>query len=95
LDGGKIAMQGTVNDLKKQNRGEGFAVEVSEPAVADGLQVAFPMAQRTTPTSLTLVGEEGLLYELLSYLGEHEIPVGRIERIEPSLESLFVEVVSK
>lgn len=95
LDGGKIAMQGTVNDLKKQNRGEGFAVEVSEPAVADGLQVAFPMAQRTTPTSLTLVGEERLLYELLSYLGEHEIPVGRIERIEPSLESLFVEVVSK
>ena len=95
LDGGRIAMQGTVHDLKKQNRGEGFSVEVLDPAVADGLQEAFPMALRTAPTSLTLVGEERLLYELLSYLGEHEISVGRIERIEPSLESLFVEVVSK
>ena len=95
LDGGKIAMQGSVNDLKKQRGGEGFSVEVLHPADADLLQGAFPSAVRAADTVLTLVGEERLLYELLSYVGEHKIPVGRIERLEPSLESLFVEVVTK
>jgi ABC-2 type transport system ATP-binding protein len=65
------------------------------PADADRLQEAFPSAVRNADTELTFVGEERLLYALLSYVGEHRIPVGKIERLEPSLESLFVEVVTK
>ena len=95
LDGGRIAMQGSVSDLKKQRGDEGFSVEVLHPADADLLQGVFPMAVRASAVSLTFSGEERLLYALLSYVGEHKIPIGRIERLEPSLESLFVEVVTK
>jgi ABC-2 type transport system ATP-binding protein len=95
LDGGKIAMQGTVNDLKKQRRGEGVRVEVLQDTDADRLQCVFPSATRTSANCLTIEGEAQVLYDLLSYVGAHRIPVGKIERIEPTLESLFVEVVKK
>ena len=35
------------------------------------------------------------MFEVLTFITEHKIATSKIERSEPSLESLFMEVVAK
>lgn len=41
------------------------------------------------------LGEQFKMFEVLEFITEHKILISKIERVEPSLESLFMEVVSK
>lgn len=45
--------------------------------------------------TLLFLGEQFKMFEVLEFITEHKILISKIERVEPSLESLFMEVVSK
>ena len=45
--------------------------------------------------ALLFLGEQFKMFEVLEFITEHKILISKIERVEPSLESLFMEVVSK
>ncbi|MBP5728674.1 MAG: hypothetical protein J6Y48_16505, partial [Clostridia bacterium] len=59
------------------------------------LQAAFPDMRQTGPNQLVFSEKEYAPGEVLRFVADRAIPVVKIERMEPTLESLFVEVVAK
>lgn len=95
LNNGKIAMQGTVARLKDTRHTQEFIVETTRAVDADTLLCAFKNARQIEKETLIFSGGETEMFEVLKFITEHRIPVSKIERIEPSLESLFMEVTGK
>ena len=95
LNDGRIALQGKVDCLKQANRAETFTVEAANASHAETLAQAFPhITERGKDTLVFSGGEEDFL-AVLRFIAENKLSVRRVERTEPSLESLFLEVVAK
>ena len=95
LNDGKIVKQGTVSELKGTHYTEEFMVEVVEKESLKQLTGAFSNIREAGQDTLVFAGGDVQMHKVLRFIAEHEIPIRRIERTEPSLESLFMEVVSK
>ena len=95
LNNGKIAMQGTVAKLKDIRHTQEFIVETTRAVDADTLLCALKDARQIEKETLIFSGGETEMFEVLKFITEHRIPVSKIERIDPSLESLFMEVTGK
>ena len=95
LGDGKIAMQGTVAELKKLHRKEEFTLELADDSHMPALLAHFPAAKAEGKETLCFLGREGEMSALLAFIAENNIPFTKIERAEPTLESLFMEVAAK
>ena len=93
LHDGKIAMQGSVDELKRMGRADRFAVETDSEAVAKELVSAFEGAILSENGTVILEGGEERMLAVMGFIAEKGLSVRRVERLEPSLESLFLEVV--
>lgn len=94
LDQGRIAMQGAVSQIRSLGAAQGFFVEPARAADALQLMQAFPNSRRQE-NAVVFSGGEEQQFAVLTYLAEHRLPVEKLERIEPTLESLFLEVTQK
>ena len=94
LHDGNIAMQGTIAQLRSKRASDGFIVETERKGDADTLMQVFADLQRTEHNALMFHGGEDYFFAIMRYITENRIPVQRIERIEPTLESLFLEVTT-
>lgn len=92
LNDGKIVMQGTIAELRSMRSSDGFTVETEEKEAVDMLLGAFGDLQRTEQNTLVFHGSEDRFFAVMKYIAENRIPVQRMERLEPTLESLFLEV---
>ena len=92
LNDGKIVMQGTMAQLRNRRSSDGFIVETGKGEVTDTLIKAFRELQRAEGNTLVFHGEENRFFDIMQYVAENRIPIQRMERIEPTLESLFLEV---
>ncbi len=92
LNDGKIAMQGTIADLRNKRASDGFIFETEQKGAADMLIKAFGDFERTEQNALVFHGGEDRFFSIIQYIAENRIPIQKIERIEPTLESLFLEV---
>lgn len=92
LNNGKIAMQGTIAELRNKRSSDGFIIETGHKGAADALIKAFGDLKRTKQNALIFHGSEDRFFSIMQYIAENKIPVQRIEQIEPTLESLFLEV---
>lgn len=88
---GKTTTMKIILGLLKSDRGEVF---VSGERVKYG-QTATNRYIGYLPDTLLFLGEQFKMFEVLEFITEHKILISKIERVEPSLESLFMEVVSK
>ena len=95
LNDGKIALQGTVDCLKQAKHSEEFTVETSSCNHAEKLATAFSNIKTREKDTLVFSGDEEDFLSVLRFIAENKISVRKVERIEPSLESLFLEVVAK
>lgn len=93
LNNGKIAMQGTIAELRNKRSSDGFIIEIGQKGAADALIKAFGDLKRTKQNALIFHGSEDRFFSIMQYITENKIPVQRIEQIEPTLESLFLEVI--
>ena len=93
LEGGRIAMQGSIEELKGIKRAESFKIEVL--GGAETIAKAFPDAKAEPDGSIRFEGGEDKIFEVLDFIGKNRIPFLKIEREGASLESLFVEVAGK
>ena len=93
LEGGRIAMQGSIEELKGIKRAESFKIEVL--GGAEMIAKAFPDAKTEPDGSIRFEGGEDKIFEVLDFIGKNRIPFSKIEREGASLESLFVEVTGK
>ncbi len=92
LNEGKISMQGTIAELQSKRASDGFLVETEQKKAADTLMKAFGELKRTEQNTLVFHGGEDRFFAIMQYIAENRIPIQKMERIEPTLESLFLEV---
>jgi ABC-2 type transport system ATP-binding protein len=92
---GKIALQGTVSELKKLRREEKFTLELTGSEHIPVIAAKFPSAKADGNETLSFSGGEEDMHALLAFIAENKIPFTKIERAEPTLEALFMEVAAK
>ena len=94
LHEGKIALKGTLEEVKKLRKATAAQLETERPRDAIVLQHTFPFLELTGRSRLRLEDPERMP-EIMYFLADRQIPIQRIERLEPTLEDLFLEVIGK
>lgn len=96
LHGGRIVLQGTFDEIKSNHKGTDMEIEFTK---AEDIARFSCVYMEGKPISATKVlyekKSESDMLEIMSILAENGICVQRIERLEPTLEDLFVEVAGK
>ena len=92
LDDGKVRMQGTLADLRGGKSRQEYCVETVRESDLLLLQDAFNGMRRTGGQQLVFAESAHPLHLVLGFIAERQIAVSRIERLEPTLESRFMEV---
>lgn len=94
LHNGKIALQGTLEEIKKIRRGNSIEVEFCRQEEADLFAEKYLEGERTGSCKISCrqKTEKDMLY-IMHILTQNNISPQRIELLEPALEDLFMEVV--
>jgi len=92
LDQGTAIIQGQLSDIKTRYRSEEYLLEAEQPAALSLLLQDFPAMRQADGPQLRFLAREHTLFEVLRFVADHRIPLTRLERAEPTLESLFMEV---
>lgn len=94
LHDGRIVLQGTLKEVRQFRRASDVELEMEYARDAELLLSDFPFLRRQGQNLLFL--EEGkALPEILGRIAEKKLPIRRVERMEPTLEDLFMEVIAK
>lgn len=93
LDGGAVTVSGKLADVKTRFRGDEYLLETETPEARDGLLSAFPTLRFAGENRLIASGEE--IYAVMGYAADRRLPLIKLERVEPTLETLFMEVIGK
>lgn len=95
LNDGVISVQGKLSEVKSMYRVESFRLETEKEEDAQLLMAAFGKMERKGRQGLSFCERDHDLWEILRFVAEKKLSLSKLERMEPSLESLFVEVVQK
>lgn len=95
LNDGKIAQGGSVEELKRTRCTEQFRVEMLRIEDAERLWEAFADARPIGKGALLFEGGNERVLAVLGFVASHQLSISKLERIEASLESLFLEVVGQ
>lgn len=93
LNDGEIVIQGTLEEIRSAYASEEFLIETEQERDADKIIEAFPECSKTDQTKIVIKNENEILFVILKWIAEEKIAIQKIERLEPTLESLFLEVV--
>jgi len=100
LHGGKLVLSGTLSDVKSQHKRDGllveFATQVDKQQFLTTPKLAsYIIGAEQTSTSITLHAQDIQKAEMavIKALSEEQLLPIRVEVLEPTLESLFMEVV--
>lgn len=100
LDGGRLALQGKVADIKNSYRKDIVEIDLMqgyemETVIKKLKEKSFVSEVSTKDLKLTikLAGQEQAAGQLLRFLSEEEVSLLRYEILEPSIENVFLEVV--
>ena len=93
LDGGAVTVSGKLADVKTRFRGDEYLLETETPEARDGLLSAFPTLRPAGENRLLASGEE--IYAVMGYAADRRLTLIKLERVEPTLETLFMEVIGK
>ena len=94
LHEGEIALQGKLEEVRHMRRQTATEIEVEKPEDAMQILSAFPDMENVGKGCVKLVNPKQLP-ALLHFLADRNIAPVRIERMEPTLEDLFLEVIGK
>lgn len=95
LKDGTIHLQGTLSDVKAQYRREEYLLETETPEALALLKQTFPGMRPQGQTQLIFREQENNLFDVLQFVTDRRVPLSKLERLEPTLETLFMEVVEK
>ena len=95
LDNGKICVQGKLSDIKKQFQQEEYLLETQREEDLPAILQAFPAVRQTGKTRLVFSERDITAFDVMRFLADQSIPMLKLERAEPTLESLFMEVARK
>ena len=70
-------------------------IETESEAAADAVKESFPNSRRTGACQIHLCGRDHAIGDVLRFIADNNVVLVRLERVEPTLESLFMEVAGK
>lgn len=93
---GKIALSGNLEQIKNMHQAAGFEIEFEDSSDADKLLFVFPDGKKRRERNIAFddVNEQKMM-DVLGVVVNQKLAFTKIERLEPTLESLFLEVVNK
>lgn len=96
LNEGSIALKGTMEEVRHQRAGAGIELEFMSAMDAEKISAHFAGSKKIGTNGLLYEGKtEEDLFEMLQYFVSNHILVQRAQMREPTLESLFMEVVGQ
>lgn len=95
LNNGVIEIQGKLSDIKTRYRKDEYFLEVENEADLDALMHAFAQMKKKSNTQLEFCDNDNIVYDVLRFVADKKISILKIERVEPTLESLFMEVIEE
>lgn len=95
LNEGKVQIFGKLSDIKTKYRREEYHLETEHARSVPELLEAFPRMKSLGDNKLAFREDGFTSFDVLRFVTEKRIPLLKLERVEPTLESLFMEVVEK
>ena len=95
LNNGKVEIQGKLSEIKKHFRKDGYELETDSESDALNLLVRFPKMKRTGRCRIVFSENDYSPSDIMRHLADRSVSILKIERIEPTLEDLFMEVADK
>lgn len=95
LNNGVVGVQGKLSDIKTKYRSEEYLLETENVADMLILQQSFLNMRQTGRNQLVFHESDNTIFDVLHFVADRHILLLKIERAEPTLESLFMEVVEK
>jgi len=95
LNNGVVEIQGKLSDIKMKYRSEEYQLETENDADTQKLRQTFPEMKQLGKNQLAFC-ESGIpVFHVLRFVADNRIALLKLERLEPTLESLFMEVTGK
>ena len=95
LDNGVIKIQGKIEDIKAQNRRKGYRLQTAKEEDTRVIVENFPKMMQGGNNQLAFKEDCYDAAKVLHFIADKGIMLWKWERIEPSLETLFMEVTEK
>ncbi len=95
LNRGVVEVEGKLSDIKTKFQKKEYLMETVEGEDLLLLQQAFPNMKQLSKNQLVFREGEHSVFDILRFVAERRIPLLKLEREEPTLESLFMEVIEK
>ena len=94
LNDGVVSLQGKLSDIKTTYRTERYFLEPEREEDVRLLLQYFGSMEPEKGRGVSFCEEDHSVSEVLRFVADRNMPLIKIERMEPSLESLFMEVVN-
>ena len=95
LNDGVVEIAGSLSEIKSQYRRDDYLLETERDEDACLLSETFVGLEAMGGNQLRLREGQQSVYRLLRFVADKGISLVRLERMEPSLESLFMEVTGR
>ena len=95
LKDGVVNIGGKLSDIKTRYRSNEYMIETENDSDTVILRNAFPEAKEIDRNKVTFSENKYSASEILRFVADHRISLLKVERLEPSLEDLFMEVTEK
>lgn len=96
LHEGRVALSGTLEEIRSIRKGDSIEIEFFSEQDADTFLHICSGGKKAGRTKLRFSQKtERDMLEMMEHLSKNQIPILRLERLEPTLEDLFLEVVEK
>jgi ABC-2 type transport system ATP-binding protein len=94
LHNGVVSVQGKLSDIKTTYRTERYFLEPEREEDVRLLLQYFGSMEPEKGRGVSFCEEDHSVSEVLRFVADRNMPLIKLERMEPSLESLFMEVVN-
>lgn len=95
LKDGAVYIHGKLSDIKNKYRGNEYVLELETVSGLQSVRTAFPGVRKMDGNKVRILEDEYPVADILRFIAEQGIAFIKMERLEPSLEDLFVEVTEK
>lgn len=96
LHGGQITLRGSVAELRSLRRTGSFIIEFQSFVHAETVLCAFPEGRRSGASGLIFTDpRQPCMKDVMRFMAENGIEPLKLEKLEPDLESLFMEAAGR
>ena len=95
LNNGVVEIHGKVSEIKSKFRSDEYLLEVEGEKALTFLKTAFPKMALSENRQLEFRQQDHDAHEVLRFIADNRLPLVRFEQVEPTLETLFMEVTGE